>query len=549
MTMHMQALRTGAILLNGSYRIERILGHGGYGITYLATDISLQRKVAIKEFFLKDLCQRDEDTNQVTPATSNSKKFVSVLKAKFLKEARNIAKLNHPGIIRIHAAFEENGTAYYVMEYIEGKSLSEMVKRNGPMGEERALRYAVRTAEILSYIHDRRINHLDVKPANIMIRHSADSPILIDFGLSKHYDTEGNQTSSTPLGISHGYAPLEQYSASGIKEFSPQADIYSLAATLYYLLTGSAPPQAMTLVDEALSFPPGISARVADAITHAMAPRHSNRPRTAAEFIRELEKGSAKDQLPSPGHGIISPHEPDSSAPRGPRPRMAWIAISAAMLAIGGAGAYFWLDKNPDAATAVAADVMEPPASGEINGHSFVDLGLPSGIKWATCNLGAVDPSDYGDYYAWGETAPKSSYKKANSRTYGKDMAKLRAKGIVGHTGNLSPDYDAAQVNWGASWRMPTNEEITELFSQCSWTWTAQDGHNGHVVTGPNGSSIFIPASGYCNNTSPSTVGECRVYWSSTPSEDNDRYAFNLGNIGVNRGLRFHGFPIRPVTE
>lgn len=236
--MSAQGLKNGAFLRHNTYRIEKVLGQGGFGITYLATDLTLDRLVAIKEFFPKDYCDRASDTSHITLGTSSSSEFVSRLKAKFLKEARNIAKFDHPGIIRIHAAFEENNTAYYVMDYIIGESLSDKVKRLGALSADDALRYIKEVAKALEYVHDKRINHLDIKPANIMVRESDDSPILIDFGLSKQYDSDGNQTSTTPTGISHGYAPLEQYNDGGVKEFSPQTDIYSLAATLYFLLTG-----------------------------------------------------------------------------------------------------------------------------------------------------------------------------------------------------------------------------------------------------------------------------------------------------------------------
>ena len=243
-------LKRGAILRHNTYRIERILGQGGFGITYLATDLSLDRLVAIKEFFPKDYCDRVGDTSQISLGTSSSSDFVSRLKAKFLKEARNIAKLDHHGIIKIHAAFEENNTAYYVMDFIDGETLSDKIKREGPLSMNKALEYIKKVANALDYIHRQKINHLDLKPANIMIRKSDDSPILIDFGLSKQYDSDGNQTSTTPTGISHGYAPLEQYNDGGVREFSPQTDIYSLAATLFYLLTGKTPPHATKLIED-----------------------------------------------------------------------------------------------------------------------------------------------------------------------------------------------------------------------------------------------------------------------------------------------------------
>jgi formylglycine-generating enzyme required for sulfatase activity/predicted Ser/Thr protein kinase len=291
-----QGMNPGAVLHNGTYKIEKVLGQGGFGITYLATDLSLDRFVAIKEFFPKDFCDRDATTSHVTLGTKGSEEFVNKMKAKFLKEARNIAKLSHPGIIKIHAAFEENNTAYYVMEYIEGGSLSEMVKRDGPLSEAKALGYIEKVGRALEYVHARNINHLDVKPANIMIRREDDEPILIDFGLSKQYDAEGNQTSTTPTGISHGYAPVEQYTAGGVKEFSPQADIYSLGATLFYLLSGVVPPQATLLISDSLTFPANIPQRLVPAISKAMSPSKKNRPSSVKEFLESLSVASGNGE-------------------------------------------------------------------------------------------------------------------------------------------------------------------------------------------------------------------------------------------------------------
>jgi len=283
-----QSLKPGAMLRHETYRIERMLGQGGFGITYLATDLNLDRVVAIKEFFPKDYCDRESSTSHVTLGTQSASEFVNKLKTKFLKEARNIAKFDHPGIIKIHAAFEENNTAYYVMDYIEGESLSEMVKRHGPLTESKALEYIKKVGKALEYVHSKKINHLDIKPANIMVRRSDDNPILIDFGLSKQYDSSGNQTSTTPVGISHGYAPIEQYNDGGVKEFSPQTDLYLLAATLYYLLSGVVPPQATRLVNEELTFPSLIPSRFIDSISKAMSIGRKKRHESISEFIEEI---------------------------------------------------------------------------------------------------------------------------------------------------------------------------------------------------------------------------------------------------------------------
>lgn len=286
------ALQPGSLLRNNSYRIERVLGIGGFGITYLATDLSLDRKVAVKEFFPQDYCGREGSTSHVTLGTQSTFDFVTSLKSKFVKEARNIAKFDHPNIIRIHAAFEENNTAYYVMDYIEGISLYDMVKRYGPLTPQRALNFAIRVGAALEYVHMQRMMHLDIKPANIMVRIADETPILIDFGLSKQYDQHGHQTSTSMIGISHGFAPMEQYSDSGITEFSPQTDIYSLAATLYYLLSGEVPLQAPSLIDKELPFPDSIPAPLIAPLQKAMSPGRSRRQETMAIFIQELTAAS-----------------------------------------------------------------------------------------------------------------------------------------------------------------------------------------------------------------------------------------------------------------
>lgn len=140
-------------LQNGKYRIIRVLGQGGFGITYLAEHTMLDKKVAIKEFFPKEYCDRDENTSHLTIGTKNSIEIVEMLKTKFIKEAKNISKLNHKNIITIHDIFQENDTAYYVMEYVNGASLSQMVKENGALPEGKAISYIKKVADAEGYMH------------------------------------------------------------------------------------------------------------------------------------------------------------------------------------------------------------------------------------------------------------------------------------------------------------------------------------------------------------------------------------------------------------
>ena len=282
-------LKPEQLLQGGKYKIIKPLGQGGFGITYLAEQTLMERKVCIKEFFMKEYCDRDEATSQVSLGTTNNKAMMEKYQEKFLKEARMIARLDHPNIIRIFDVFTENNTAYYVMEYIDGKNLNEIVKERGALPEAVAVEYVRQIGEGLAYVHERNINHLDIKPGNILIRKSDNRPILIDFGMSKQYNESGDQTSSTPLGISAGYAPLEMYQAGGVSSFSPQTDVYGLGATLYYMVTGTVPPSASDVMNEGLPEMPGyLSDSIKTAIEKAMEFRKKDRPETVALFMSML---------------------------------------------------------------------------------------------------------------------------------------------------------------------------------------------------------------------------------------------------------------------
>ncbi len=187
-------------------------------------------------------------------------------------------------------------------------------------------------------------------------------------------------------------------------------------------------------------------------------------------------------------------------------------------------------------------DISDP--DGEISGHGYVDLGLPSGLKWAICNVGASSPEDYGDYFAWGETSPKAEYTLENSITYDEQMSDI--------SGNAQ--YDAATANWGGSWRMPTKEEMEELVNHCEFEWTQVNGVYGSKVIGPNGSCIFLPAAGDRYGSSLYNDGNFGYFWSSTPNDyDDGSYAYHLDFLDayeyVNFDYRGLGLTVRPITE
>lgn len=281
-------------LQDGKYRILKVLGQGGFGITYLAEHSVLGKRVAIKEFFPKDYCSREADTQHVTLGTQSNRELIDKLRTRFLREASNLSKLSHPGIVQIHDIFRENDTAYYVMDYVEGQPLSELVKLNGPLPLPRVVEYISKIADALSYVHSHRITHFDLKPANVMLRASDNRPVLIDFGLSKQFGKDGSAESSMLIGISHGYSPIEQYTAGSIVSFSPQTDIYALGATLYNLLTGCTPPEAASLIDSPLNLPPFISGPPEAAIRAAMRPGRADRCQSVEEFMAILNNNAHK---------------------------------------------------------------------------------------------------------------------------------------------------------------------------------------------------------------------------------------------------------------
>lgn len=194
----------------------------------------------------------------------------------------------------------------------------------------------------------------------------------------------------------------------------------------------------------------------------------------------------------------------------------------------------------------------EQDANNIINGHEYVDLGLPSGLKWATCNVGANKPEEDGCYYAWGETKTKEVYDTVTSLTYGKKLGDF--SGVE--------RYDAARANWGGSWRMPIRSEFEELIDNCKWTFTSIGGNSGYIVEGPNGNTIFLPAAGCLEGQSKAKKykGKVGYYWSSTPPND---YSYNYGgsydayflyfdNGGEHVNWcdnRYDGLTVRPITE
>ena len=299
----MQHLQPNTTLQGGRYKIKDVLGQGGFGITYLAKDNSLGVYVAVKEFFMKDLCSRDEATLTMY-SSGGSLKQVERYREKFIKEARNLSRLHHLHIISVIDVFEENGTVYYSMPYLKGGSLQDYVKSRGPLTEVEAMKIIRQIADALKYMHEvEHICHYDVKPSNILLDDRGNA-MLIDFGIAKNYDESGHETSTTPIGRSEGYAPIEQYQQN-VEEFSPASDVYGLGATLLFAMTGKRPTSVIERVGGTpLEMPRYCSEAVKNIITSSTIIQKKYRPQSTKIFLDyDLAKSFSNNEkkiIPSP---------------------------------------------------------------------------------------------------------------------------------------------------------------------------------------------------------------------------------------------------------
>jgi serine/threonine protein kinase len=299
------------------YRIEAMIGAGGFGLTYLAHDGNLNTKVAIKEYLPADFALRSEDQTVQPKSSAAQPTFEWGLK-RFLDESRTLASFRHPNIVRVMRFFQANQTAYMVMEFIAGKSLNEWVKTHGTLDEAGLVAIALPLLDGLEAIHKAGYLHRDIKPPNIYMREDG-APVLIDFGSARmNLDPNKDLTSI----VSPGFAPLEQYHASGKQ--GPWTDLYSFGGVLYWLVTGQKPVEAVGRVREDTQ--PAAMA-VGDrklygeeflaAVDWSLKPNEQERPQTVAEFRAVLARGRAAapgaSRVPATSLGAVQPVAPAST--------------------------------------------------------------------------------------------------------------------------------------------------------------------------------------------------------------------------------------------
>jgi serine/threonine protein kinase len=321
------ALPPGTKLQGGVYSVGRVLGQGGFGITYLGGDIRARRPVAIKELFPYGSTRRGNDVHPFggLPAAEYAN-----ARSRFLDEAGILARFEHPGIVDVYGTFEENSTAYMVMELLRGKTLGQLVEEQGPLSERDAIRYIREVGEALEVVHAAGLLHRDLKPDNMMLTGDGEV-VLIDFGTARAF--AAGKTGRMTTVVTPGYAPLEQYGQS--VRFGPFTDVYALGATLYHLLTGQMPAPATDRASGVeliapRTLNPAISVVTSDAIMWAMSMRVDQRPQNVREFLDGLP---GVDVLPVTAPALTAPPfevrpippRPNGVAPVPPRmPRPTW---------------------------------------------------------------------------------------------------------------------------------------------------------------------------------------------------------------------------------
>lgn len=424
-----QGLKLGHSLQNGTYRIERVLGQGSFGITYLATakfttqgnlgKMDVEAKVAIKEFFMSDVNGRSEDGSTVEGSSGS---VFSNYRKKFKKEAENLSKLEHPNIVKVFDVFDENNTTYYVMEFLEGTNLDDYIKMNGFLSESEAISIINEIGSALAYMHSQKMLHLDIKPKNIM-RKSDGKDYLIDFGLSKQFTEDGEPESSTSIGLgTPGYAPIEQ---SGYKQdgtFPATLDVYALGATMFKMLTGKRPPEATNILNE--GFPVSelsdceVSSHTVMAVEKAMAPVRKKRYQNVTAFLKGLETTEIEDVTiietpikpkPKPQPKSIPTPLPDSTPD--PTPNHKWIWYVASVFIIIGAIAIWRINSNKvTPSTPTLADTDIPTTVKEQTPTHVTDMVWDSPLGKATYT---------------GTVKPDSVYGSSKLIPHGKGIAKI----------------------------------------------------------------------------------------------------------------------------
>ena len=581
------------ILFAERYRLIKCIGRGGFAEVWLAEDTLADLQVAIKIYG-----GMDDDGLKI-----------------FIKEINKVYHLNHTNLLKPQHVAAWNNMPYLVMTYCSAGSLE---KKIGQITEQEAWKILHDVASGLAYLHSNNIIHQDIKPANIL-QDDMGNYVIIDFGIStlardtlRKSTLMGNTSAGTLA-----YMGPERFS----KDSAPilASDIWSLGAMLFELLEGRTPfpPDFGGGMQKAGAELPDITANVSQelksVITQMLSLNSWDRP-TAATLVEWSKNPVAIEKPSRPTQRKITKPAEEPQQPKQPKSK-GWIWIIITLLLIAGLGTIgvrkyqaHQLEiavkeqhrqdsirieqeriRRQDSIAAEQgrqerlrreaeeaerrrienekkriAEERKRAGLGSHNGHDYVDLGLS--VMWATCNVGASRPEEFGNYYAWGEVVPKkyydwTTYKYCNG-SY-KTLTKYNTVsdfGLVDNKTTLEPNDDAATANWGGEWRTPTKAELEELRKYCTWEWIIIHGIQGSLITSEkNGNTIFWPASGYiyrnstnkCNHKEQYLGGPRGYYWSNVISSSKPYSAYSRDNddctASWSYGSRVFGHTIRPV--
>jgi len=339
------------------YVLERVLGQGGFGITYLARDTNLDQAVAIKEYLPVEVATRRPDASVRSRTEDQSERYRWGLD-RFIREARTLARFDHPNIVRVLSVFEHNNTAYMVMRFEEGENLAALLERRRMLPEDELMRVVLPILDGLELVHNAGFIHRDIKPDNIHIRDDG-SPVLLDFGSARH--SMGHARTVTIL-VAPGYAPFEQYYSSGENQ-GPWTDIYSLGATCYRAISGIAPMDAIArskgilgstreiLIPAATIGSGRYSPALLKAIDHALEFSEKDRPQSIAEWRRELASGHKPATRAAPATVSVTsatapapvaaiPAAAPATSIRGP---LVWATLGAVIATVAVIAIVFWV--------------------------------------------------------------------------------------------------------------------------------------------------------------------------------------------------------------
>lgn len=558
----MQHLQPNTTLQGGKYRIVRMLGQGNFGITYLAEQLNPKRTVAIKELFLSVQGVNDRlGSSVIVPNIRNKQMFEQQI-TKFKKEAKRIMSLHNEHIVPVYDLFDENDTAYYVMEYVEGESLADKMNVMGhPFSIDEVQNIFPQILDALTEIHSHQILHLDIKPGNIMIDRNG-LVKLIDFGASKQLTSE--ETALTGFYFTRGYAPSEQ-TGMLFNKFGPWTDIYAVGATVYNLLTSKSPTQFDIEEFNPNEIPEDDLGLMYLLIDWMMQPKRQDRPQQAIDvkqryyielvkigilsiiserLDRQITKTTGEDidlqkdlhASPTQCNAIQKDIEETFGVDVTDVPLTFDYLVVAVLTALG----LYVLDEEggDDEGTIFEGSPNQEtfiPQYVSVNGHAAVDLGLS--VLWATMDVGASNEDGYGECYLWGDPNGEKTRKVLNS---------FLARWFKGgpSKNNICGDfqYDTATNLWGTAWRMPTCKEFEELATQCTWELI----DNNHVrITGPNGNSIVLDNRYHWTGESP--FGNIVMFsW----NHDNGDIRWGLPSIqNMRKDYTDLFFPVRAVAN